>query len=150
MYRVVLIRHGQSMWNVENRFTGWTDVDLTTDGYSEARKAGKIMKEQGFDFDYAYASVLKRSIRTLDIALDEMDLMWIPITKTWKLNERHYGALQGLNKQQTALKYGEDQVKEWRRSVNVSPPHWKKPMTDMCRIWTSTSGSDVPSLLRRT
>lgn len=122
MYRVVLIRHGQSMWNVENRFTGWTDVDLTTDGYAEARKAGKIMKEQGFDFDYAYASVLKRSIRTLDIALDEMDLMWIPITKTWKLNERHYGALQGLNKQQTALKYGEDQVKEWRRSVNVSPP----------------------------
>lgn len=122
MHRIVLIRHGQSMWNVENRFTGWTDVDLTEDGYGEARKAGRILKQQGFDFDCAYASVLKRSIRTLDIALDEMDRMWIPITKTWKLNERHYGALQGLNKQETALKYGEDQVREWRRSVHVSPP----------------------------
>ncbi|PZT52134.1 2,3-diphosphoglycerate-dependent phosphoglycerate mutase [Paenibacillus silvae] len=122
MYRIVLIRHGQSMWNVENRFTGWTDVDLTEDGYGEARKAGKILREQGFDFDCAYASVLKRSIRTLNIALDEMDLMWIPITKTWKLNERHYGALQGLNKQETATKYGEEQVHEWRRSIHVSPP----------------------------
>lgn len=149
MYRVVLIRHGQSMWNVENRFTGWTDVDLTTDGYGEARKAGKILKEQGFDFDYAYASVLKRSIRTLDIALDEMDRMWIPITKTWKLNERHYGALQGLNKQQTALKYGEEQVKEWRRSVSVSPRPWTKQMSVMFRIKTSMSGWAAPSRVPR-
>ncbi|MBC5995384.1 2,3-diphosphoglycerate-dependent phosphoglycerate mutase [Romboutsia ilealis] len=122
MIEVVLIRHGQSLWNLENRFTGWTDVDLSENGLIEARKAGKILKEHGYKFDIAYTSVLKRSIRTLWIVLHEMDLMWIPVYKCWKLNERHYGALQGLNKDETAKKYGEKQVHEWRRSVNIAPP----------------------------
>ncbi|MGF7047257.1 2,3-bisphosphoglycerate-dependent phosphoglycerate mutase [Paenibacillus sp. DS2015] len=122
MRKIVLVRHGQSEWNLENRFTGWTDVDLSTNGLVEARKAGEILKENGYSFDVAYTSVLKRAIRTLWIILDQMNLMWIPVHKSWMLNERHYGALQGLNKAETATKYGEDQVYLWRRSVDVSPP----------------------------
>ena len=122
MTKLVLLRHGQSIWNKENRFTGWTDVDLTEAGLLEARNAGKILKNNGFIFEEAYTSVLKRAIRTLWIVLHEMDLMWIPVHTCWKLNERHYGALQGLNKEETALKYGEDQVNKWRRFVYVAPP----------------------------
>ncbi|WP_144506892.1 2,3-diphosphoglycerate-dependent phosphoglycerate mutase [Bacillus mycoides] len=122
MIKLVLIRHGQSEWNVENRFTGWTDVDLSKAGLREAREAGEILKADGFSFDIAYTSVLKRAMRTLWIALEEMDLMWIPIHKTWKLNERHYGALQGLNKEEIARKYGDERVTLWRRSTNVRPP----------------------------
>lgn len=122
MAKLVLIRHGQSIWNLENRFTGWTDVDLSEQGLIEARQAGEILRQHGFVFDTAYTSVLKRAIRTLWIALHEMDQMWIPIHHTWKLNERHYGALQGLNKAETAEKYGEEQVHLWRRSVDVRPP----------------------------
>lgn len=126
MKKIVLIRHGQSLWNLENRFTGWTDVDLSENGLIEARKAGKILKENGFTFDIAYTSVLKRAIRTLWIVLHEMDLMWIPVYKCWKFNERHYGSLQGLNKEETAKKYGEEQVHIWRRSVDVAPPKLTK------------------------
>ncbi|MED1205618.1 2,3-diphosphoglycerate-dependent phosphoglycerate mutase [Heyndrickxia acidicola] len=122
MKKIVLIRHGQSLWNLENKFTGWTDVDLSDNGLEEARKAGKILAQNGYCFDLAYTSVLKRSIRTLWLVLHEMDLMWIPVFKCWKLNERHYGALQGLNKQETIEKYGEEQVHLWRRSVDVRPP----------------------------
>ena len=122
MYKLVLIRHGESSWNQENRFTGWTDVDLTDQGREEARKGGQILKEQGYTFDLAYVSVLKRAIRTLWIVLDEMDLMWLPVEHSWRLNERHYGALQGLNKSETAAKFGEDQVKIWRRSFDIPPP----------------------------
>lgn len=122
MIKIVLIRHGQSVWNLENRFTGWTDVDLSENGLVEARQAGRILKQNGYLFDTAFASVLKRAIRTLWIILHEMDLMWIPAFKSWKLNERHYGALQGLNKAETAAKYGEEQVRLWRRSVDVRPP----------------------------
>ncbi|WP_435170418.1 2,3-diphosphoglycerate-dependent phosphoglycerate mutase [Paenibacillus glycanilyticus] len=122
MKKIVLIRHGQSVWNVENRFTGWTDVDLSTQGLDEAREAGEILKKHGYVFDAAYTSVLKRAIRTLWIILHEMDLLWIPEQKSWLLNERHYGALQGLNKAETAAKYGEEQVHLWRRSVDVRPP----------------------------
>ena len=126
MTKLVLIRHGESLWNLENKFTGWTDVDLSENGLKEARMAGKILKENGFTFDIAYTSVLKRAIRTLWIALHEMDLMWIPVYKSWKLNERHYGALQGLNKADTAEKYGEEQVHKWRRFVNVKTPELTK------------------------
>lgn len=122
MIKLVLIRHGQSVWNLENRFTGWTDVDLSETGLQEARSAGAILKKHGYSFDQAYTSVLKRAIRTLWIMLHEMDLMWIPVSKSWKLNERHYGALQGLNKVETAQKYGEEQVHIWRRSTTVRPP----------------------------
>ncbi|MDA2239577.1 2,3-diphosphoglycerate-dependent phosphoglycerate mutase [Bacillus cereus group sp. Bc222] len=122
MVKLVLIRHGQSEWNVENRFTGWTDVDLSMKGMKEAREAGIMLKANGFSFDIAYTSVLRRAMRTLWITLEEMDLMWIPVHKTWKLNERHYGALQGLNKEETARKYGDEQVTLWRRSTNVRPP----------------------------
>jgi len=122
MYKLVLIRHGESQCNKENRFTGWKDVDLSEKGVSEAHAAGKLLKAEGFTFDEAYTSVLKRAIRTLWIALDEMDLMWVPQTKSWKLNERHYGGLQGLDKAETAAKYGEDQVKIWRRSYDIPPP----------------------------
>jgi len=122
MYKVVLLRHGESIWNKENLFTGWTDVDLSEKGREEATQAGVMMKEAGFSFDLAYTSVLKRAIRTLWIALDEMDLMWIPVERDWRLNERHYGALQGLNKAETAAKYGADQVKIWRRSYDIRPP----------------------------
>ena len=122
MHKLVLIRHGESEWNKENRFTGWKDVDLSEKGIGEAHAAGKLLKAEGFAFDEAYTSVLKRAIRTLWIALDEMDLMWIPQTLSWKLNERHYGGLQGMNKAETAAKYGEDQVKIWRRSYDIPPP----------------------------
>ena len=122
MYKVVLLRHGESIWNKENLFTGWTDVDLSEKGREEATQAGRMLKEQGYRFDIAFTSVLKRAIRTLWIALDEMDLMWIPVERDWRLNERHYGALQGLNKAETAAKYGEEQVKLWRRSYDVRPP----------------------------
>ncbi|WP_211747127.1 2,3-diphosphoglycerate-dependent phosphoglycerate mutase [Paenibacillus sp. Marseille-Q4541] len=122
MIKIVLVRHGQSEWNLENRFTGWTDVDLSEAGVEEARQAGLILKQNGYVFDEAYTSYLKRAIRTLWIILHEMDLMWIPVYKTWKLNERHYGALQGLNKAETAIKYGEEQVLSWRRSIDARPP----------------------------
>ena len=121
MYKLVLMRHGESLWNLNNRFTGWTDVDLTEKGIAEAREAGKLLKEAGFDFDVAYTSVLKRAIRTLWTTLDAMDLMWIPVINDWRLNERHYGALQGLNKSETAAQYGEDQVMVWRRSYDTPP-----------------------------
>jgi len=122
MHKLILLRHGESDWNRENRFTGWTDVDLSTTGIAEARRAGKSLLEQGFTFDVAYTSVLKRAIRTLWIVLDEMDLMWIPVYRSWRLNERHYGALQGLNKAETAAQHGEAQVKIWRRSYDIRPP----------------------------
>jgi 2,3-bisphosphoglycerate-dependent phosphoglycerate mutase len=122
MYKLVLLRHGQSTWNQENRFTGWNDVDLSEQGREEAHEAGRLMKDAGYAFDLAFTSVLKRAIKTLGIALDEMDQLWIPVTKHWRLNERHYGALQGLNKAETAAKHGEDQVKIWRRSYDIPPP----------------------------
>jgi 2,3-bisphosphoglycerate-dependent phosphoglycerate mutase len=122
MYTVVLLRHGESTWNQENRFTGWTDVDLSEKGRHEASEAGRLLKEGGYTFDLAFTSVLKRAIRTLWISLDTLDLMWIPVTKSWRLNERHYGALQGLNKAETAAKHGEAQVKIWRRSYDIPPP----------------------------
>lgn len=122
MYSVVLLRHGESVWNKENLFTGWTDVDLSEKGKEEARESGRVLKKEGYTFDVAYTSVLKRAIRTLWYVLDEMDLMWIPVYRDWRLNERHYGALQGLNKAETAKKYGEDQVKVWRRSYDIRPP----------------------------
>ena len=126
MHKVVLLRHGESAWNRENRFTGWTDVDLSDKGIQEAHQAGQTLKKEGFNFDIAYTSVLKRAIRTLWISLDEMDLMWIPVIRNWRLNERHYGALQGLNKAETAKKYGEEQVKIWRRSYDIQPPALEK------------------------
>jgi 2,3-bisphosphoglycerate-dependent phosphoglycerate mutase len=126
MYKLVLMRHGESTWNLDNRFTGWADVDLTEKGVNEAKRAGKLMKEAGLAFDMAYTSVLKRAIRTLWVALDEMDLMWIPIVHSWRLNERHYGELQGLNKAETAAKYGNEQVLVWRRSYDT-PPHPLSP-----------------------
>jgi 2,3-bisphosphoglycerate-dependent phosphoglycerate mutase len=126
MHKVVLLRHGESTWNKENRFTGWTDVDLSEKGVGEAHKAGQTLKKEGYTFDIAYTSVLKRAIRTLWITLDEMDLMWIPVIRNWRLNERHYGALQGLNKAETAQKFGEDQVKIWRRSYSTQPPALEK------------------------
>lgn len=129
MYKLVLIRHGESQWNKENRFTGWKDVDLSAKGIEEAHAAGRLLKAEGFEFDEAYTSVLKRAIRTLWIVLDEMDLMWIPETKSWLLNERHYGALQGLNKAETAAEYGEEQVLIWRRSFDI-PPHPLEPTDD--------------------
>ena len=122
MYRLVLLRHGESVWNQENRFTGWTDVDLTDKGREEAREAGRLMAVEKFEFDVAHTSVLKRAIRTLWIAQDEMDLLWIPVYRSWRLNERHYGALQGLNKSETAAQHGEAQVKIWRRSYDIPPP----------------------------
>ncbi len=122
MFKLVLLRHGESIWNKENRFTGWTDVDLSEKGISEARNAGHVLREQGYKFDIAFTSVLKRAIRTLWLAQDEMDLMWIPVQISWRLNERHYGALQGLNKAETAAKFGEKQVLIWRRSYDIQPP----------------------------
>jgi len=122
MHKVVLLRHGQSDWNLENRFTGWTDVDLSEQGRGEAREAGRLLREAGFSFDVAYTSVLKRAIRTLWMVLDELDEMWIPVRHSWRLNERHYGALQGLNKAETAAKFGDEQVLIWRRSYDVPPP----------------------------
>jgi 2,3-bisphosphoglycerate-dependent phosphoglycerate mutase len=122
MYKVVLVRHGESEWNKLNLFTGWTDVDLSEKGFQEAHEGAKVLKEQGYTFDIAFTSVLKRALRTLGIILEELDLMWIPIEKSWRLNERHYGALQGLNKAETAEKYGAEKVKIWRRSYDVPPP----------------------------
>jgi 2,3-bisphosphoglycerate-dependent phosphoglycerate mutase len=122
MHKLVLLRHGESTWNKENLFTGWTDVDLSEKGVQEAHEGGKVLLKEGYTFDIAYTSVLKRAIRTLWIVMDEMDLMWIPVYNSWRLNERHYGALQGLNKAQTAEKYGEAQVKIWRRSYDIQPP----------------------------
>lgn len=122
MNKLVLLRHGQSTWNLQNRFTGWTDVDLTEQGVTEATEAGRLLREGGYTFDVAYTSVLKRAIRTLWLTLDQMDLMWLPVHRHWRLNERHYGALQGLNKAETAEKHGADQVKIWRRSYDTPPP----------------------------
>ena len=147
MYRLVLLRHGESVWNRENRFTGWTDVDLSEKGCEEAREAGRLMAAEKFEFDVAHTSVLKRAIRTLWIARDEMDLLWIPVYRSWRLNERHYGALQGLNKSETAAEYGEDQVKIWRRSYDVRPP----PLDRSSPMWPGNdpryahlSGNDLP------
>ncbi len=121
IYKLVLLRHGESQWNLENRFTGWTDVDLTENGRREAKAAGELLRHEGFTFDIAYTSVLRRAIRTLWIALDALDLMWLPVVHSWRLNERHYGALQGLNKAETAAKFGEEQVLKWRRAYAVAP-----------------------------
>jgi len=120
--KLVLLRHGESVWNKENTFTGWTDVDLSPQGVEEARQAGRTLRDEGYEFDAAFTSVLKRAIRTLWIVLDEMDLMWIPVVRTWRLNERHYGALQGLNKAETAREFSEEQVHKWRRGYDVRPP----------------------------
>ena len=124
--KLVLVRHGESQWNNENRFTGWYDVDLSEKGVGEAKAAGKLLKDEGFSFDFAYTSVLKRAIHTLWNVLDELDQAWLPVEKSWKLNERHYGALQGLNKAETAEKYGDEQVKQWRRGFAVTPPELTK------------------------
>jgi 2,3-bisphosphoglycerate-dependent phosphoglycerate mutase len=122
MYKLVLIRHGESTWNLENRFTGWVDVDLTPTGVSQAMSAGQLLKAEGYEFDIAYTSVLKRAIHTLNYCLDEMDRIWLPVVKSWRLNERHYGGLQGLNKAETAKKHGDEQVLVWRRSYDTPPP----------------------------
>jgi 2,3-bisphosphoglycerate-dependent phosphoglycerate mutase len=122
MHKIVLLRHGQSTWNLENRFTGWTDVDLSEQGMREAREAGEVLRREGFEFDLVFTSVLKRAIRTMQIAMDVLDQMWVPVVRHWRLNERHYGALQGLNKAETAAKHGEEQVKIWRRSYDIPPP----------------------------
>jgi 2,3-bisphosphoglycerate-dependent phosphoglycerate mutase len=122
MYKIVFMRHGESTWNLDNRFTGWTDVDLTAKGAEEAKMAGRVLREAGFSFDLAYTSVLKRAIRTLWLTMDEMDMMWLPVKNDWRLNERHYGALQGLDKAETAAKYGDQQVLVWRRSYDTPPP----------------------------
>jgi 2,3-bisphosphoglycerate-dependent phosphoglycerate mutase len=122
MKKIVLLRHGESAWNKENRFTGWTDVDLTAKGIDEARAAGRLLAKEGYDFDFTFTSVLKRAIRTLNFALEEMDRLWLPVEKDWRLNERHYGGLTGLNKAETAHKYGEQQVLAWRRSYDIPPP----------------------------
>ena len=126
MYKLVLIRHGESTWNKENRFTGWTDVELSEKGRTEAKAAGELLKKEGFIFDVAYASLLKRALNTLWSVLQELDSVWIPIEKDWRLNERHYGALQGLNKAETAAKYGDEQVLVWRRSYDIPPPPLEK------------------------
>jgi len=126
MTKLVLLRHGESEWNKQNRFTGWKDVDLSEKGVGEAQEAGQVLKERGFIFDVAFTSLLKRAIRTLWLTLDDMDLMWIPVHRSWRLNERHYGALQGLNKAETAQKYGDDQVLVWRRSYDTPPPALEK------------------------
>ncbi len=148
MIKLVLLRHGESVWNKENRFTGWTDVDLSKKGIKEARDAGGLLKDSGFVFDIAFTSVLKRAIRTLWIVLDEMDLMWIPVRKSWRLNERHYGALQGLNKAKTAKKFGEKKVHLWRRSYDVRPPALSirdKRHPKLDPIYGDISENEVPS-----
>ena len=146
--KLVLVRHGQSTWNLENLFTGWVDVDLTDQGRNEAREAGRLLKAEGFSFDVTFTSVLKRAIRTLWIVLDEMDLMWLPVERSWRLNERHYGALQGLDKAQTAEKHGEAQVKIWRRSYDIPPPPLaeddpRHPRFD--RRYAGLNPSDLPA-----
>jgi len=148
MQKLVLLRHGESIWNKENRFTGWTDVDLSEKGKEEAKKAGEILKKEGFVFDVAYTSVLKRAIRTLWIVLDQMDLMWIPVYRSWRLNERHYGALQGLNKSEMATKFGEEQVLIWRRSYDVQPPALEKDDSRHPRLdprYKDLNPKDIPS-----
>ena len=145
--KLVLIRHGESEWNLENRFTGWKDVDLSPKGMEEAKSAGKILKEMNLVFDVAYTSYLKRAIKTLNIVLEEMDELYIPVYKSWRLNERHYGALQGLNKAETAKKYGDEQVHIWRRSFDVAPPSIDKnseyyPKSD--RRYADLADSDIP------
>ena len=147
MYRLVLLRHGESTWNKENRFTGWTDVDLSDKGREEARDAGSLMRAEKYEFDVAYTSLLKRAIRTLWLALDELDMMWIPVHRSWRLNERHYGALQGLDKAETAAEHGEAQVKIWRRSYDIPPPPLtyedpRHPLHD--RRYTQLKRSEVP------
>jgi 2,3-bisphosphoglycerate-dependent phosphoglycerate mutase len=147
MKKLVLLRHGESIWNRENRFTGWYDVDLSEQGRQEARRAGELLLADGYAFDVAFTSVLKRAIRTLWITLDQMDQMWLPVHKTWRLNERHYGALQGLNKAETAAKFGEDQVKVWRRSYDTPPPPLaaddeRHPRND--KRYATVSPADLP------
>ena len=147
MHKLVLLRHGESTWNKENRFTGWTDVDLTEQGRQEAKAAGQVLKKDGYSFDLAYCSVMKRALRTLWIVLDELDELWIPVEKTWRLNERHYGGLQGLNKSETAAQYGEDQVLVWRRSYDIPPPPLEKsderyPGHDPC--YRDVPAADLP------
>lgn len=147
MKKLVLLRHGESIWNKENRFTGWKDVPLSEKGIEEAKQAGQLLKKEGFQFDVAYTSVLKRAIKTLWLALEEMDLMWIPVTRSWKLNERHYGALQGLNKAETAEKYGDEQVLIWRRSYDTPPPPLEKtderyPGND--RRYSTLAANEIP------
>lgn len=148
VYTLVLLRHGQSTWNLENRFTGWTDVGLTEQGEREAHEAGRLLREGGYTFDLAYTSVLKRAIKTLWIVLEEMELEWIPVVRAWQLNERHYGALQGLNKAEMAVKFGEEQVKLWRRSYDIRPPALepddpRHPRFD--RRYASLSEAELPS-----
>ena len=147
MHKLVLIRHGESTWNLENRFTGWTDVDLTPTGVVQAQRAGRLIQEEGLDFDVAYTSVLKRAIRTLYLSLDEMDRMWLPVIKHWRLNERHYGALQGLNKAEMAKKYGDEQVLLWRRSYDTPPPALT-PEDERCERgdlrYSKLNPSDIP------
>lgn len=147
MHKIVLIRHGESVWNKENRFTGWKDVDLSDKGREEARAAGELLQAGGFEFDLAYTSVLKRAIRTLDIILDTMDTMWLPVIKNWRLNERHYGNLQGLNKAEMAEKFGEEQVHIWRRSYDIPPPPMqpddeRNPRLD--RRYAGLSDAEIP------
>ncbi|OGA16988.1 MAG: phosphoglyceromutase [Betaproteobacteria bacterium RIFCSPLOWO2_12_FULL_65_110] len=148
MYKIVLLRHGESTWNKENRFTGWTDVGLTDAGLAEARRAGELLRAEGYVFDVAFTSVLRRAIKTLWIALEEMDLMWIPVHHSWRLNERHYGALQGLNKSEMAAKFGEEQVLAWRRSYDVPPPSLEEsdprhPKSDP--RYAALSASELPA-----
>lgn len=147
MHKLVVIRHGESVWNKENRFTGWKDVDLSEKGRFEAKAAGELLKAEGFQFDLAFTSVLKRAIRTLNIILDEMDLMWLPVIKNWRLNERHYGNLQGLNKSEMAEKFGEQQVHIWRRSYDIPPPPMevsdeRNPRND--RRYANLSDAEIP------
>ncbi len=156
--RLVVLRHGESQWNKENRFTGWVDVDLSSKGREEARAAGNLLKQEGLEFDLVYTSVLKRAIRTLWIALEEMDAMFLPVTTSWRLNERHYGALQGLNKAETAAKYGDEQVKIWRRSYDTEPPpladiEWEKqrqePRFKSINPWEFPRGESLKTTLDR-
>ena len=149
MIKLVLLRHGQSTWNMENRFTGWTDVDLARSGIDEAHYAAHALSEEGYTFDCAYTSVLKRAIRTLWIVQDDMDLMWLPVVKDWRLNERHYGALQGLNKAETAQRYGEEQVHQWRRGFTVRPPELESDDERVPHNDRRYAGLD-PALLPRT
>lgn len=147
MHKLVLLRHGESQWNLDNRFTGWTDVDLTETGRKQALEAGKVLKENGFEFDIAFVSVLKRALRTLWLALEEMDQLWIPWERSWRLNERHYGGLQGLNKSETAAKYGEDQVLIWRRSYDIPPPALGKSderYPGKLRMYSNVAENELP------
>ena len=147
MHKLVLLRHGESQWNLENRFTGWHDVNLTEQGEHEGREAGRLLKEEGFDFDVAYTSVLTRAIRTLWLALTEMDQVWIPVHREWRLNERHYGSLQGLNKAETAEKHGDDQVLVWRRSYDIPPPPMTKDDPDYAgkdRRYANLDEANIP------